>query len=174
MDDKYTMMLSVAAVVGAIMMIISVFFTWVDVNIAGFHVFSLTGWEIFDEWRDVLDLKNAILPVLSIICGVLVMIMMGVILLDDKDKYRKLNMILGLATSILSICMMVYALVVTQKEWSFLFITIRLFDYLVLGFWITVAGSAISFLGGLIPFLMNVKENRALKKDNAFDGSGPQ
>ena len=174
MDDKYTMMLSVAAVVGAIMMIISVFFTWVDVNIAGVHVFSLTGWEIFDEWRDVLDLKNAILPVLSIICGVLVMIMMGVILLDDKDKYRKLNMILGLATSILSICMMVYALVVTQKEWSFLFITIRLFDYLVFGFWITVAGSAISFLGGLIPFLMNVKENRALKKDNAFDGSGSQ
>lgn len=174
MDDKYTMMLSVAAVVGAIMMIISVFFTWVDVNIADVHVFSLTGWEIFDEWRDVLDLKNAILPVLSIICGVLVMIMMGVILLDDKDKYRKLNMILGLATSILSICMMIYALVVTQKEWSFLFITIRLFDYLVFGFWITVAGSAISFLGGLIPFLMNVKENRALKKDNAFDGSGSQ
>ncbi len=169
MDEKYTMLLSVAALVGAIMMIVSVFFIWVDVNAAGFHILHLTGWEIFDEWRDVLELKNAILPLLSIICGTLIIVIMAVILLDDKERYWKLNMILGLAASCLAIFMIAYAMVVAQKEWTFSIITIRLFKYLTFGFWITVAGSAIAFFGGLLPFLINVRKIRSQKSVNDND-----
>lgn len=169
MSTRFTIVFCMIGIVGAILMIASIYVVWVEIDILGFTIGSLTGWEIYSEYRDLFELHNAILPPLSLICGILVLMIMIIVLLDDDDRYRKLNIALGLITSILAVFMLIYAYYVTQKTWEVMSFTVHLYNYLRIGFWMTVTGSVIAFLGGFIPFLKNVKDQKELASDDSSD-----
>lgn len=150
--------LGVIAIVGSVMMIASVFLTWVQIQIEVLEFdFKLTGWEVFFDWRDVIKLKYAIVPLLSLICGIIVLVLMTIVTFNNRGNYRKMNIILGAITMILALVIIIYSFLFMNKTWDYAIITIRLVNYLKVGFWLNMAGSFLAFVGGLVPILKKGK-----------------
>ena len=150
--------LGVIAIVGSVMMIASVFLTWVQIQIEVLEFdFKLTGWEVFFDWRDVIKLKYAIVPLLSLICGIIVLVLMTIVTFNNHGNYRKMNIILGAITMILALVIIIYSFMFMNKTWDYAIITIRLVNYLKVGFWLNMAGSFLAFVGGLVPILKKGK-----------------
>jgi len=150
--------LGVIAIVGSVMMIASVFLTWVQIQIEVLEFdFKLTGWEVFFDWRDVIKLKYAIVPLLSLICGIIVLVLMTIVTFNNRGNYRKMNIILGAITMILALVIIIYSFMFMNKTWDYAIITIRLVNYLKVGFWLNMAGSFLAFVGGLVPILKKGK-----------------
>jgi len=145
----------IIGVIGGILMIFSAFHVWVEIELWDYTLLDITGIEIFREWTDIIDMKYAILPVFTIVCGFVVIIMMAVTILDDNERYRKLNIALGFATIVLSIVVIIYSILFVNKTWDFWGWTIHLSDYLAIGFWISMVGSVASLLGGFVPLFRN-------------------
>ena len=150
--------LGIVAIVGSVMMIASVFLTWVQIQIEVLEFdFKLTGWEVFFDWRDVIQLKYAIVPLLSLICGIIVLALMTIVTFNNRGNYRKMNIILGAITMILALVIIIYSFMFMNKTWDYAIITIRLMNYLKVGFWLNMAGSFLAFVGGLVPILKKGK-----------------
>ena len=144
--------LGIIGIIGGILMIVGVFLNWIYVDVYLTDI-DLTGWEVFDEWRDTIGLKYAVVPLLALICGILVFIMMTACTFDNKIKYWKTNMVLCWATIILSVILIIYSILFATKEWDFRIVTIRLYKYLDIGFWMTMVGSIAALLGGFVPII---------------------
>ncbi len=156
--SKSANVLGVIAIVGSVMMIASVFLTWVQIQIEVIDFdFKLTGWEVFFDWRDVIKLKYAIVPLLSLICGIIVLVLMTIVTFNNRGNYRKMNIILGAITMILALVIIIYSFLFMNKTWDYAIITIRLVNYLKVGFWLNMAGSFLAFVGGLVPILKKGK-----------------
>jgi hypothetical protein len=150
--------LGIVAIVGSVMMITSVFLTWVQIQIEVIDFdFKLTGWEVFFDWRDIIQLKYAIVPLLSLICGIIVLVLMTIVTFNNRGNYRKMNIILGAITMVLALVIIIYSYMFMNKTWDYAIITIRLVNYLKVGFWLNMAGSFLAFVGGLVPILKKGK-----------------
>ena len=150
--------LGVVAIVGSVMMIASVFLTWVQIEIEALDFdFTLTGWEVFYEWGDTISMKYAIVPLLSLICGIIVLALMAIVTFFNHGNYRKMNIVIGAITMVLALVIIIYSILFMNKSWDLFIITINLSDYLKYGFWLNMAGSFLAFVGGLVPVLKKGK-----------------
>ncbi len=58
---------------------------------------------------------------------------------------------------ILALVIIIYSFMFMNKTWDYAIITIRLVNYLKVGFWLNMAGSFLAFVGGLVPILKKGK-----------------
>ncbi len=160
MDFKNLNLLGIIALIGAILLIVGVFFDWLSYTVIAKHSFS--GWDI---WSDKESIKNFVgygyVPLLALICGVISLILMILPVVMNVDRFKTINDILGIVVLILAIIVIVLGIVwYTQTVASTplgLKHSVKLTDWYSVGsgFWLTLVGAIITAVGGLMPIVKN-------------------
>ena len=152
MDTKNLNILGLISFVGAIIVIAGVFMNWLASDAIDY---TITGWELYNEWSDVLDTKYTFLPLADLIFGIAVIILMIIPVFCNGPRYKKINNILGLLTVIAAVVFLIISLLFISKEIEILWITIHIGNHLKMGFWVTVIGIALIIIGGFMPLVKN-------------------
>ncbi len=143
-------LLGIIGLVGAILMVVGVFLEWVDYGVLG----SASGWDVFNNWGDT-EVKYTYVPLVSLICGIISLVLMIVPTFMNVDKFQKINNILGIVALILSLVVVVCGLLFYLQSWGSGLVTISLSNYIQFGFWIVLVGGIITLVGGLMPIVKN-------------------
>lgn len=152
MDSKFNL-LGIIALVGAVLMIVGVFLAWVEVSWFGLAGDKWTGWDVFNDGLD--GVSYTFVPLLSLICGIIALVLMIVPTFMNVDKYKKINNILGLIALILAIVVVICGLLFYLQSWDVYIGTIHMSDYIQIGFWLTLIGAVITAIGGIMPIVKN-------------------
>ena len=141
--------LGIIGIVGAILMIVSVFLTWVEVN---FIIFKGTasGWEIFTN-STLSKLDYSFTPLVALISGIVSLVAMILPTFANSDNLKKTNNILGIVSLIIAIVVIVLGILFMTQSWE----GISMMDYIQFGFWLTLIGAIIVVIGGIMPIAKN-------------------
>lgn len=150
--------MGIIAIIGAVLLIVGVFATWISSDIGG----SMNGWDILTNKDDVQDtIKYTYCPAIALICGIISLVLMIIPTVMNTNKYRKLNDLLGIFTLILSIVVIIVGILwytqtidINVIVWSTSKKLTELFEVGV-GFWLVIVGAVITAIGGLMPTVKN-------------------
>ncbi len=153
MDSKFNL-LGIIALVGAIIMIVGVFLTWLSLDILG-GTATMSGMDVFNDGDS--DFSYGFVPLVALICGIIALVLMIVPTFVNVDKFEKINNILGLITLILSIIVVICGFLFYLQSWDVLGTKVSLTDVydVGIGFWLVIVGGIITMIGGLMPIIKN-------------------
>lgn len=151
MEMKEMNLLVIIGLIGALMLIIGVFTSWIDPN---FPVDDFSGWDVFnnkDHEFDEVDYTWA--PLVALLAGVISFGLLVMPLIMNTEKYEQINNILGLIALILAIV----AVIVTYLFWSQEFMGMHFSDVadMGIGIYLVYIGGIITIIGGIMPILKN-------------------
>ncbi len=152
MDAKNLNLLGIISIVGAIIVIVGVFMTWLATDLLDY---TISGWELYTEWTDVLDTKYTFLPLADLIFGIIIIVMMIIPTFCNIDRFKKANNIIGLITVIAAVVMLIISGLFIIKDIDIWLITIHMGNHLKIGFWLTLVGTALIIVGGFMPIVKN-------------------
>ena len=89
------------------------------------------------------------------ICGIISLVLMIVPTFMNVDKFKQINVILGLIALILAIVVVICGILFYTQSWTALGVTIKLTDIykIGIGFWLVLIGGIITMVGGLMPII---------------------
>ncbi len=154
METSNINFLGVVAFVGAVFMIAGVFLTWLSQDLSILGVKTWTGMDVFNA--DI-DFSYQFVPMVSLICGILAILLMIFPTFNNAEKFETLNNILGVVTIILSAVVVICGILFYTQSWSIMGGKVSLTDvYSVgIGFWLVIIGAVITLIGGLMPIIKN-------------------
>lgn len=141
--------LGIIGIVGAILMIVSVFLTWAEINLILFKG-TATGWEIFTD-SNLSKLDYSFTPLVALISGIVSLVAMILPTFANSDSLKKTNNILGIVSLIIAIVVIVLGILFMTQSWE----GISMMDYIQYGFWLTLIGAIIVVIGGIMPLAKN-------------------
>lgn len=148
-DLKEMNPLVVIGLIGAIMLIVGVFTAWLT---GGGN--SETGWELYDDLKDVDGIDYGWAPLVCLIAGILSFALLVIPMIMNTEKFEQINNILGLVALILAIV----AVIVTYLFWSQnLGGGVHWSDVadMGIGMYLVYIGGIITIIGGIMPILKN-------------------
>ena len=153
MDMKNMNLLGIIALVGAVILIVGVFLTWLSVD-TGFGTETASGWKVYTDAKDS-DMKYTFVPLVALICGIISLVLMIVPTFMNVDKFKQINVILGLIALILAIVVVIFGVLFYTQSWTVLGTTFKLTDIykIGIGFWLVLIGGIITMVGGLMPIV---------------------
>ncbi len=148
--------LGIIGIVGAILMIVGVFLTWADFNIAGvLSLGTLSGWDIFSN-SDVGNIVDyTFTPLVALIGGILAIVLMVIPTFANTETMQKASNILGIVSIIIAIAVIVLGILFMTQSWDVLGKNISMMSYIQYGFWLTLIGAIITAIGGIMPIAKN-------------------
>ena len=149
MDMKNMNLLGIIAIIGAVILIVGVFLTWLSIGDA-----TASGWKVYTDAKDS-DMKYTFVPLLALICGIISLVLMIVPTFMNVDKFKQINVILGLIALILAIVVVICGILFYTQSWTVLGTTIKLTNIykIGIGFWLVLIGGIITMVGGLMPII---------------------
>jgi amino acid transporter len=149
MDMKNMNLLGIIAIIGAVILIVGVFLTWLSIGDA-----TASGWKVYTDGSNG-DLKYTYVPLLALICGIISLVLMIVPTFMNVEKFKQINMILGIIALILAIVVVICGILFYTQSWTALGVTIKLTDIykIGIGFWLVLIGGIITMVGGLMPII---------------------
>ena len=162
MDVKNLNLLGLIGLIGAIIVIVGVFMTWLATDLLDY---TISGWELYTEWTDVLDTKYTFLPLADLIFGIVVLALMIMPTFCNRDGFKRINNRIGLIVVIAAVVMLVISSLFIVKDIDVWMITIHIGNHLKMGFWMTLMGIALIIVGGFMPLAKN-RLNITVKQDN--------
>lgn len=160
MDSQQFNYLGIIGIVGAALMVIAVFMTWmeytVDLGILGSKTYTYSGWDIFSERNDECDgLKYTFVPLFSLIAGIIALLLMILPTFMNMEKFQNINNILGIVATVLALIVIICGILFwlqTPEDWNDKLKDVWDFKF---GFWLVIVGAVITFIGGAMPILKN-------------------
>ena len=142
--------LGILALIGALLMIIGVFVAWVDIGFDAIimsKTTSYTGWEVYsDEMFEDAEYNYA--PLVALIAGV-VAFFTAVIPIALKNP--AVNRVLGVLSLILGVVALVLMILFNGQMDSISIAGLASFSVsAAAGFWVSLAGSVLLILGGIV------------------------
>ena len=149
MDMKNMNLLGIIAIIGAVILIVGVFLTWLSIGDA-----TASGWKVYTDAKDS-DMKDTFVPLVALICGIISLVLMIVPTFMNVDKFKQINVILGLIALILAIVVVICGILFYTQSWTAFGVTIKLTDIykIGIGFWLVLIGGIITMVGGLMPII---------------------
>ncbi len=149
MDMKNMNLLGIIAIIGAVILIVGVFLTWLSIGDA-----TASGWKVYTDAKDS-DMKYTFVPLVALICGIISLVLMIVPTFMNVDKFKQINVILGLIALILAIVVVICGILFYTQSWTAYGVTIKLTDIykIGIGFWLVLIGGIITMVGGLMPII---------------------
>ena len=149
MDMKNMNLLGIIAIIGAVILIVGVFLTWLSIGDA-----TASGWKVYTDAKDS-DMKYTFVPLVALICGIISLVLMIVPTFMNVDKFKQINVILGLIALILAIVVVICGILFYTQSWTAFGVTIKLADIykIGIGFWLVLIGGIITMVGGLMPII---------------------
>ena len=149
MDMKNMNLLGIIAIIGAVILIVGVFLTWLSIGDA-----TASGWKVYTDAKDS-DMKYTFVPLVALICGIISLVLMIVPTFMNVDKFKQINVILGLIALILAIVVVICGILFYTQSWTVLGVTVKLTDIykIGIGFWLVLIGGIITMVGGLMPII---------------------
>lgn len=162
MQVKSINYLSIVGIIGAILLIVGVFLTWASITIPGIlglssTTYDFTGMDFFNKVDGVADgTQYTYVPLVALVLGILSLVGM-IITIFDVQPLEKVNKYIGLVVFVLSIVALVLLLLFYLQSFDYSIGSVTasmkftdVYDIGV-GFWLTLAGSIITVVGGLLP-----------------------
>lgn len=155
MEFEKKNLVGLLALLGAILLIVGVFLTWVDVSVSsllGGASESYSGWDVYKNDDGLFDnISYGYAPLVALVTGILALITTIVPMFYKNDKVWK---ILGIITLILGIIAVVLGFLFEGDVSDG-------FDYGVVkasvdvgaGLWLSVAGAILLVLGGIVDII---------------------
>lgn len=141
-ETKQYNVLGIIAIVGALLMIIGVFLSWIDISILG-NVEGSSGWEIATDSDGEIEYYYA--PIVALVCGVISLIAMIFPMVMPAKNIGKALGALGLILAIVTI--IVTILFYNDLDTGTIFgISISIGA----GVWVVIAGAVITIIGGIL------------------------
>ena len=148
MDIKDTNPLGIVGLIGAIILVLGVFLTWLTLDLGIFGTTTWNGLDVFGG-KDSLDVDYNFVPLVALICGIISLLLMLVPTFMNVDKYKDINNILGIVVLILSLVVVICGILFyTQKNLTDVF-------SIGIGFWFVLIGGIITLIGGAMPIVKN-------------------
>ena len=149
MDMKNMNLLGIIAIIGAVILIVGVFLTWLSIGDA-----TASGWKVYTDAKDS-GMKYTFVPLVALICGIISLVLMIVPTFMNVDKFKQINVILGLIALILAIVVVICGILFYTQSWTAFGVTIKLTDIykIGIGFWLVLIGGIITMVGGLMPII---------------------
>ena len=161
METKDMNFLGIIAIIGAILMIIGVFLTWGTLDLIGGSI-KLSGMDFFNDANGVHDgTKYTWVPLVALICGIISLLLMILPTFVNVEKFQKINNILGIVALVAALLVIIFGILFYTQELTWkvgaLSYTEKFTEvYKVgIGFWLTLIGAIITFIGGIMPILKN-------------------
>jgi len=163
MDMKKDMnIMGIIGIIGAIILIVGVFLTWGTIEIPYGDDLKFTGMDFFNKVDGVHDgTKYTFVPLVALICGIISLLLMVVPTFMNVEKFQTVNNILGIVALVFALVVIIFGILfVTQTlEWKAFTITytekFTEIYKLGIGYWLTMIGAIITFVGGIMPILKN-------------------
>ena len=161
METKDMNFLGIIGIIGALILTIGVFLTWGSYDVLGGTV-KLTGLDFFNQVNGVHSgTKYTWVPLVALICGIISLLLMILPTFMNVEKFQQINNILGIVAIVFSLVVIIFGILfITQTlTWS-----IGPVSYsqsfgdtykIGIGFWLTLVGAIITFIGGIMPVLKN-------------------
>ena len=147
--------LGIIGIIGAILMIVGVFLAWAELNILGYSLGTITGWEIFSN-SDISNIvQYTFVPLVALIGGILSLVLMIIPTFANTESMRKISNILGIIAIIIAIAVIVCEILFLNQSWNILGKTVTMMNYIQFGFWLTLIGAIITAIGGIMPIAKN-------------------
>jgi len=162
MEAKDMNFLGIIGIIGALILVIGVFLTWGSVDVLLVGTKNLTGMDFFNNADYVhAGTKYTWVPLVALICGIIALVLMIVPTFMNVEKFQQVNNILGIVALILSLLVIIFGILfITQTlTWS-----VGPVSYsqsfgdtykIGIGFWLTLVGAIVTFIGGIMPVLKN-------------------
>ncbi len=147
--------LGIIGIIGAILMIVGVFLAWAELNILGYRLGTMTGWEIYSNPDMAEIVKYNYVPLVALIGGIVALVIMIIPTFANVDSLKKASNILGIITIIISIVVIILGILFLTQSWNVLGQTVTMANYIQFGFWITLIGAIITAIGGIMPIAKN-------------------
>ena len=162
METKDMNFLGIIAIIGAILMIIGVFLTWGTLE-GMFGNTTFTGMDFFNKVTGVFsDTKYTWVPLVSLICGIVALLAMVLPTFFNTEQFKQINNILGIVALVASLVVIIFGILFITQEFTYssffgLKTTVKFGDIYStgIGFWFTLIGAIITFIGGIMPILKN-------------------
>lgn len=157
MDVKDTNPLGIIGIIGAIIMIVGVFLSWINYNqpllLTEINI-SWTGLEVFNGDKNLstyLDVKYTFVPLFALICGIISLLLMILSTVMNNEKFENINNILGIVTLILSVIVVIFGILFLTQDMG----TLARYASIKIGFWLSFIGGIITLIGGAMPIVKN-------------------
>lgn len=157
MDVKDTNPLGIIGIIGAIIMIVGVFLSWINYNqpllLTEINI-SWTGLEVFNGDKNLstyLDVKYTFVPLFALICGIISLLLMILPTVMNNEKFENINNILGIVTLILSVIVVIFGILFLTQDMG----TLARYASIKIGFWLSFIGGIITLIGGAMPIVKN-------------------
>jgi hypothetical protein len=146
--------LGIIGIIGAILMIVSVFLTWAELDLVFFKG-SATGWDIFSD-SNLSDMINySFTPLVALISGIVALVAMILPTFANSDNLKKTNNILGIISLLIAIVVIVLGILFMTQSWDLGVGTVSMMSHIAFGFWLTLIGAIIVVIGGIMPIVKN-------------------
>lgn len=158
--------IGILGIIGAILMIVSVFLNWVDINavlLGETYTSSITGWDVFNG-EDASEFSQYYyVPLVTLVCGVIAAIATVLPVASNNSKVNKIFGFIALALAVVTIVLMVLLrgdVVGQMVDYSALPGWIldlipgigqlaNISVEVAYGFWLGIAGAALVVIGGI-------------------------
>ena len=157
METKDMNFLGIVAIIGAILMIIGVFLTWGTLE-GMFGNTTFTGMDFFNKVTGVFsDTKYTWVPLVSLICGIVALLAMILPTFFNTEQFKQINNILGIVALVLALLIIIFGILFATQSFTYLGVSHSFTYYykLGIGYWFTMIGAVITFIGGIMPILKN-------------------
>ena len=161
METKDMNFLGIIAIIGAILMIVGVFLAWGTYdNLLGETV-KVSGMDFFND-KGMEGTKYTWVPLVALICGIISLLLMILPTFMNVEKFQQINNILGIVALVASLVVIIFGILFINQEFTYssifgLKVTAKFSDFYNtgIGFWFTLIGAIITFIGGIMPILKN-------------------
>lgn len=141
-ETKQYNVLGIVAIIGALLMIIGVFLSWIDISVFG-TIEGSSGWEVATDSDGEIGYSYA--PIVALACGVISLIAMIFPMIMPAKNIGKALGALGLILSIVTI--IVTILFYNDLDTGTLFgISVNVGA----GVWVVIVGAAITIIGSIL------------------------
>ena len=158
METKDMNFLGIIAIVGALLMVIGVFLTWGTLDLSIFGSKALSGMDFFNKVNGVVDgTKYTWVPLVALICGIIALLVMILPTFFNTEQFKQINNILGIVALVLSLLVIIFGILFITQSFDNGLTTYKFGDVykIGIGFWLTLVGAIITFIGGVMPILKN-------------------
>ena len=160
METKDMNFLGIVGIVGAVILVLGVFLTWGSYeNFIG-ETIKLTGMDFFNG-KGMDGTKFTWVPLVALICGIISLLLMILPTFVNVEKFQQINNILGIVALVAALLVIIFGILfITQEftyDWGITKFTKKFTDFysLGIGYWLTLIGAIITFIGGIMPILKN-------------------
>ena len=153
--------LGIIGIIGALILTIGVFLTWGSYETLGGTV-KLSGMDFFNEVSGVhAGTKYTWVPLVALICGIISLLLMIVPTFMNVENFQQINNILGIVALVMALLVIIFGILFMTQELTWSLGPVSYSEKftevykLGIGYWFTLIGAIITFIGGIMPILKN-------------------